>query len=257
MDGAAAIGHHLRAAGGNAYVRPGEIRGIVGDARETGLDREPPPTVYWCDNGMQPGTLLPGPDARRTEVHGRGRSAARFTNSNPAGRSTTSHRWPTTFPTAYAENRLRTILLAFFAVTAVSLACVGLYGTLSYLVNLRRREVGAAPGVGSHAHASRAAVPGPGSAQFGARMYRRPAAGSRIRVIAIGDAVRCNGHRRGHGHRCRGHRAGGIGDRVAGTGRSCGSRGAHAGAARGVDASCASRQRVCIGGRRDERCAAS
>ncbi|HYW43237.1 MAG TPA: FtsX-like permease family protein, partial [Bryobacteraceae bacterium] len=43
---------------------------------------------------------------------------------------------------AYAENRLRTILLAFFAVTAVSLACVGLYGTLSYLVNTRQREVG-------------------------------------------------------------------------------------------------------------------
>jgi putative ABC transport system permease protein len=42
---------------------------------------------------------------------------------------------------AYAENRLRTILLGCFAVTAVSLACVGLYGTLSYLVSLRRREV--------------------------------------------------------------------------------------------------------------------
>jgi ABC-type antimicrobial peptide transport system permease subunit len=42
---------------------------------------------------------------------------------------------------AYAEHRLRTILLAFFAITAVSLACIGLYGTLSYLVNLRRREV--------------------------------------------------------------------------------------------------------------------
>jgi ABC-type antimicrobial peptide transport system permease subunit len=43
---------------------------------------------------------------------------------------------------AYAENRLRTILLAFFAITAVSLACVGLYGTLSYMVNIRQREVG-------------------------------------------------------------------------------------------------------------------
>src|ERR1022692_4098656 len=42
---------------------------------------------------------------------------------------------------AYAEGRLRTILLTFFAATAVSLVCVGLYGTLSYLVNLRRREV--------------------------------------------------------------------------------------------------------------------
>ena len=43
---------------------------------------------------------------------------------------------------AYAENRLRTILLAFFAATAIALACVGLYGTLSYLVSVRQREVG-------------------------------------------------------------------------------------------------------------------
>ena len=43
---------------------------------------------------------------------------------------------------AFAENRLRTVLLSFFAGTAVALACVGLYGTLSYTVNLRRREVG-------------------------------------------------------------------------------------------------------------------
>jgi putative ABC transport system permease protein len=42
---------------------------------------------------------------------------------------------------AYSENRLRTILLGCFAITAVSLACVGIYGTLSYLVSLRRREV--------------------------------------------------------------------------------------------------------------------
>jgi putative ABC transport system permease protein len=43
---------------------------------------------------------------------------------------------------ALAENRLRTELLSFFALTAVSLACIGLYGTLSYVVSIRRREVG-------------------------------------------------------------------------------------------------------------------
>src|SRR5260370_39900882 len=42
---------------------------------------------------------------------------------------------------AYAENRLRMLLLVLFALTAIALASVGLYGTLSYLVNVRRREV--------------------------------------------------------------------------------------------------------------------
>lgn len=43
---------------------------------------------------------------------------------------------------AFAQNRLRTALLALFAATAVSLASLGLYGTLSYFVTVRRRETG-------------------------------------------------------------------------------------------------------------------
>ena len=41
-----------------------------------------------------------------------------------------------------AENRFRTLLLTLFALTAISLASIGLYGTLSYLVALRNREIG-------------------------------------------------------------------------------------------------------------------
>ena len=43
---------------------------------------------------------------------------------------------------ASAESRLRTWLLTAFAATALALACLGVYGTLSYVVGLRRREVG-------------------------------------------------------------------------------------------------------------------
>src|SRR5262249_14625023 len=43
---------------------------------------------------------------------------------------------------AFSQNRLRTLLLAFFALTAGSLASVRLYGTLSCSIELRRREIG-------------------------------------------------------------------------------------------------------------------
>ena len=43
---------------------------------------------------------------------------------------------------AYRENGLRAAIVASFPVSAVLLALVGLYGTLSYLVDVRRREVG-------------------------------------------------------------------------------------------------------------------
>jgi hypothetical protein len=42
----------------------------------------------------------------------------------------------------YAQNRAHTFLLTLFRMTALALACLGIYGTLSYVVNLRRREVG-------------------------------------------------------------------------------------------------------------------
>ena len=45
-------------------------------------------------------------------------------------------------PDSATMNRLRTILLSLFAATAVSLACIGLYGTLNYLGRVRQREVG-------------------------------------------------------------------------------------------------------------------
>jgi len=140
LAGRAAIGLHLMQPG-SVFLQPSEIRGIVGDARESGMDREPPPTVYWCYSALQPGTYF------LVRTHGDPASMAetirRKVHEIEPRRSVfdltplVDH-----ISDSYAENRLRTILLAFFAITAVSLACVGLYGTLSYLVSVRQREVG-------------------------------------------------------------------------------------------------------------------
>jgi putative ABC transport system permease protein len=141
LAGSTAIGHHLELVDNPFHLPPAEIRGIVGDAREEGLNREPGPTVYYCSSA-------PVPDPfylvrTRTAPVLMARTIRRKVHELEPGRSVfdisplDEH-----LNEAFAENRLRTVLLTFFALTAVCLACVGLYGTLSYSVSMRRREIG-------------------------------------------------------------------------------------------------------------------
>ena len=137
-----AAGRHLKIL--NSFLigpNQAEIRGVVGDAREEGMNREPEPTVYWCMSAADPapfymvrthGEPLAMSETIRQKVHEIEPARSVF------GISPLEEHINATF----AENRLRTVLLTFFAATAISLACVGLYGTLSYNVNVRQREVG-------------------------------------------------------------------------------------------------------------------
>jgi len=134
------LGYHLLSTA-NPYARPAEIVGIVSDARENGIDRAPLPTVYYCYSAAQPGTYfivrthgapMSSADTVRRKIHEVEPLRSVF-DLMPLEQHTSE---------SLGENRMRTILLTFFAVTAVSLACVGLFGLLSYVVNLRRREVG-------------------------------------------------------------------------------------------------------------------
>ena len=140
LPGTSALGNHLVSTG-NSYLGSAAIRGIVGDAREMGLDQEPSPTVYWCYTAAQPGMFFlvrtHGEPASMTQTIRRKLHEVEPSRSVYDLTPVVEH-----ISDAYAENRLRTFLLAFFAGTAVLLACVGLYGTLSYLVNVRQREVG-------------------------------------------------------------------------------------------------------------------
>ncbi len=139
FPGAPVIGHHVQSMN-LGYSGAAEITGISGDARETGLDHLPVPTVYWCAPVAEPGTffLVRTRNAPMTMAE----TIRRQIHEIEPHRSVydvaplEQH-----FSDALAENRLRTILLTFFAATALSLAGIGLYGTLSYSVNVRQREV--------------------------------------------------------------------------------------------------------------------
>ena len=122
--GQRAMGHHL-AIPASTFAPPGEIRGIVGDAREMGMNREPVPTAYWCISAPMPdphylvrtGTApLAMAETLRQKIHELEPSRSVF-EVMPLEEH---------LGEAFAQNRLRTVLLAFFAVTAVSLACLRL-----------------------------------------------------------------------------------------------------------------------------------
>jgi putative ABC transport system permease protein len=137
--GSDAVGHMLRFL--NSAVPPIRIRGIVADARETGITQPPVPVLYTCAATAQPNSFF----MVRTRTNVRAMAAtirSKLRGLEPNRSVYDMVPLEDRLTDAFAQNRLRTVLFGFFAVTAVSLACVGLYGTLSYSVNLRRREVG-------------------------------------------------------------------------------------------------------------------
>jgi putative ABC transport system permease protein len=134
-----AIGLHL--SDGNRTSPSSRIVGIVGDARERGLDRDPGPIVYGCVSAPNPMPYF--------LVRTRGEPVAiaqtvrlKLKELEPLRAVYDIAPLEERIGDAFAQNRLRTILLLLFALTALSLACVGLYGTLSYTIRLRRREIG-------------------------------------------------------------------------------------------------------------------
>src|SRR5262249_35826161 len=57
FGGSSPIGHHLKAEQ-LGYKDDAAIVGISADARESGLDHAPVPTVYWCAPLAEPGTYF-------------------------------------------------------------------------------------------------------------------------------------------------------------------------------------------------------
>ena len=119
----------------------GRIVGVVADVRESGMDRNPGPTVYACDSAPSPFPWF----LVRTEGDPSALAGAvrlKLKELEPLRSVYDIAPLEQRIGDAYEQHRLRTALLVLFAATALFLACLGLYGTLSYVVGLRRREVG-------------------------------------------------------------------------------------------------------------------
>jgi putative ABC transport system permease protein len=116
------------------------IAGVVGDARDRGMDREPVPTVYNCFSAptVFPWFLVRTSGDPRTAF---GSIRERIKEIEPLRSVYEMALLEERIGDAYSQNRLRTFLSTLFAVTALLLACLGVYGTLNYVVSLRRREV--------------------------------------------------------------------------------------------------------------------
>lgn len=150
LAGRSAVG--LRLGGLDFAAGPGSARiaGVVGDARETGLDRPPVPVVYLCFSAGSPtpSFLLRtsgDPEALLPAVR------AKIQALEPLRSVYATAPLERRIETAYAQNRARTVLVGMLAAAAFSLACLGVYGTLSYVASLRRREVALRVALGASA----------------------------------------------------------------------------------------------------------
>jgi predicted permease len=126
-----------------------EIVGVARDAKYTGLREAPPPTIY------VPATQMPEGVANYC-VRAAGNPAALF----PALRAAVRELDPTLsvlnlrtqdeqIERINSEERLFARLSGFFGVVALALACVGLYGLMSFHVLHRTGEIGLRMAVGA------------------------------------------------------------------------------------------------------------
>jgi hypothetical protein len=140
LPGEHALGKRFSYVGrGNALVSQ-EIVGIVQDAKYASVRQAAPPTVYLPQ-------LTPGWTAVQLRTKAEPAAVAALLRQelprmNPSLRIVVATLQSTLVDNALVRERALALISGFFSVVAIVLVTVGLYGTLSYSVVVRTREIG-------------------------------------------------------------------------------------------------------------------
>lgn len=121
---------------------PATIVGVVGDVRAAGLDKEPTPTIYvpHTRNRVRTMTVVVrstrSPDSLTAAIRA---EVGSLDDSVPIDRVRTME---DVVSQSLAPRRFQAFLVLLFALVAVSLALVGVYGVASSMVARQTREIG-------------------------------------------------------------------------------------------------------------------